>query len=88
MRVVAFAMVFMSVSTIWLNAVTGTGNSRYTFLIELAAIILYTIYVYTVMELENLSIVWGWMSEILYWTTLFSLSFVYIRSKKWQTKVI
>ena len=88
MRVVAFAMVFMSVSTIWLNAVTGTGNSRYTFLIELAAIILYTIYVYTVLELENLSIVWGWMSEILYWTTLFSLSFIYIRSKKWQTKVI
>ncbi len=31
-RVVTTAMVFMSFSVIWLNAVTGTGNSRITFL--------------------------------------------------------
>ncbi|HEV7620116.1 MAG TPA: MATE family efflux transporter, partial [Flavisolibacter sp.] len=82
-RVVALAMMFMSVSTIWLNAVTGTGNSRFTFFIELAAIILYCIYVYIVLEVENLSMVWGWMSELLYWTVLFTLSYFYIKSKKW-----
>ncbi|GAC1421441.1 MAG: MATE family efflux transporter [Flavisolibacter sp.] len=87
-RVVALAMMFMSVSTIWLNAVTGTGNSRYTFLIELAAIILYCVYVYLILEVGNLSIVWGWLSELLYWTVLFTLSYYYIRSLKWQNKVI
>jgi hypothetical protein len=81
-------MLFMSVGTIWLNAVTGTGNGKMTFIIELAAISVYCIYVYVVLELQKLSIVWGWMSELLYWTTLFSLSFAYIKSKRWQSTTI
>jgi multidrug resistance protein, MATE family len=84
-RVVAFAMLLMSFATIWLNAVTGTGNSRMTFLIELAAIILYCIYVFVVLEVNKLSLIWAWMSEFLYWTILFSLSFWYIRSNKWKS---
>lgn len=88
LRVVAIAMLFMSVGTIWLNAVTGTGNGKMTFIIELIAISVYCIYVYVVLELEKLSIIWGWMSELLYWTTLFSFSFAYIKSKKWYKTVI
>ena len=88
LRVVALAMLFMSVGTIWLNAVTGTGNGKMTFIIELVAISLYCIYVYVVLELQKLSIVWGWMSELLYWTALFSLSFAYIKSKRWYKTVI
>lgn len=87
-RVVALAMLFMSVGTIWLNAVTGTGNGKMTFIIELAAISVYCIYVYVVLELQKLSIVWGWMSELLYWSVLFSLSFAYIKSKRWYKTVI
>lgn len=86
LRMVAFAMIIMSVSTIWLNAVTGTGNSRMTFLIELTAIILYCIYVYLVLEVKRSSIIWGWASELLYWSTLFSFSFAYIKSGRWKYK--
>jgi multidrug resistance protein, MATE family len=78
----------MSVGTIWLNAVTGTGNGRITFIIELIAISLYCIYVYLVLELNKLSIVWGWMSELIYWSVLFTLSYWYIRSKRWHATVI
>jgi MATE family multidrug resistance protein len=88
LRVVAVAMVFMSVGIIWLNAVTGTGNSRITFLIELAAIILYCTYVYFVLEVERLSIIWGWLSELLYWTSMFTGSFLYMRSKRWRSTII
>lgn len=84
-RVVAFAMVLMSFATIWLNAVTGTGNSRMTFLIELAAIVLYCIYVFVVLEVNKMSLIWAWMSEYLYWVILFSLSFFYIRSNRWKS---
>lgn len=86
LRVVAFAMIIMSMATVWLYAVTGTGNSRITFLIEVAALVLYCIYVYVVLEIKQLSIVWGWVSEILYWSTLLSLSYYYIRSNRWQFK--
>ena len=87
-RVVTSAMVLMSFSVIWVNAVTGTGNSRVTFLIELATIILYCIYVWLVLEKYFLSITIGWMSEWLYWLSLFSLAWLYMRSGKWKNKVI
>lgn len=87
-RTVAVAMLFMSFGTIWLNAVTGTGNSRITFLIELAAIIFYCIYVFLVLEVFKLGILWGWMSELLYWSILFSLSYFYLQSNKWKKMTI
>ena len=87
-RVVTFAMVLMSFGTVWVNAVTGTGNSRVTFLIELITITLYSIYIWLVLEKFFLPITYGWMSEWLYWISLFTFSWLYIRSGKWKTKVI
>jgi putative MATE family efflux protein len=87
-RVVTAAMVMMSFSAIWLNGITGTGNSRITFLIELITIVLYCIFVYVVLEKYFLSITYGWMSEWLYWLSIFSLSYFYMRSGKWKNKVI
>lgn len=84
MRVVAFAMVLMSVATVWLNAVIGTGNSRITFMIEVLAIVVYCIYVFLVLEVYQLSILWGWMSELIYWSIIFIFSYRYIRRNKWQ----
>jgi putative MATE family efflux protein len=87
-RVVTIAMVLMSFAVVWMNAVTGTGNSRITFLIELITIVLYCIYVWLVLEKYFLSITIGWMSEWLYWLCIFALSYWYIRSGKWKGKVI
>jgi len=88
LRAIAFAMLLLSIGTVWLNAVTGTGNSRVTFLVELFAIFFYCIYVFVVLEIKHMSILWGWMSEVLYWILLFSGSFVYMKSKRWKSTVI
>jgi len=87
-RIVTVGMLAMSIATVWLNAVTGTGNTRVNLLIEIAAIIIYSIYIWLVLDVWNLSLVWAWASELLYWTSLFTLSFLYIRSGKWRKKVI
>jgi len=87
-RVVTVAMVCMSFAVVWMNAVTGTGNSRVTLYIEALTIILYCIFVYLVLEKYNLPIVYGWMGEWLYWLSIFSLSWFYMRSGKWKGKVI
>ena len=84
LRVVSVAILMMSVSTVCLNAVTGTGNTRINLMIEMITIIMYIIYVYLVMEVYNLSIVWGWGSEWVYWTSIFIMSFVYLKSGKWN----
>lgn len=88
LRVVSLALVLMSVSVIWLNAVTGTGNSKMNLATETAAIILYCIYNYIVLEKLNLPITWGWASEAIYWSTLLIPSFWYMRSGRWKTRMI
>lgn len=88
LRIISVALVFMAVSVVWLNAVTGTGSTKVTLAIEMFAIVFYCIYVYVVLELLNLSISIGWMSELLYWTCLFVPSFIYIRSGKWKSRKI
>jgi multidrug resistance protein, MATE family len=87
-RVISLAMILMSFSAVWLYAVTGTGNTKVTFLIEAFTIILYSIFVYVVMEKLKLSITYGWMSEWLYWICMFIPAFFYIKSNKWRNKVV
>jgi putative MATE family efflux protein len=87
-RVISIAMILMSFSVVWIAAVTGTGNTRVSFMIELATITFYISYVFTVMEKLKYSITIGWMSEWLYWICLFIPSFLYIRSGRWRKKVI
>ena len=87
-RVVSIAMVLMSFSTIWLNAVTGTGNTTVNLGIEAITIVIYCIYCFIVMEWLKLPLAVGWMSEWIYWISMFTMSFLYIRSGRWKKKVI
>ena len=88
LRIVSLAMVLHSFSVIFLFAVTGSGNTRITLAIEFFAIIMYSIYVYLVLDKYFLSITYGWMSEWLYWTCMFVPSFIYMRSGRWKNKVV
>lgn len=88
LKIVSVAMLFMSVSTVYLNAVTGTGNSRITFLIECVAVCIYGVYVYLTLDYYFLDISYGWMSEWLYWSILFIPSYWYMKSSRWKNKKI
>jgi len=88
LRVVSLAMVMMSVSTIWLNAVTGTGNTSVNLAIEAVTVLAYAFYVYEVLEVRRLPIQYGWMSEWLYWAFMFSMSRLYIASGHWRRKEV
>jgi len=88
LRIVSIALLLMSASTIWLNAVTGTGQSKVTLIIEFAAIVIYIIYNYLVLEYYQLPITYGWLSEIIYWLSLMIPSFFYIRTMRWKDKKI
>jgi len=73
---------------VWLNAVTGTGNTMVNLIIELVTIVIYSIYVFLVLEYWNMSITWGWGSEWVYWICMFTMAYFYIRSDKWRNKRI
>lgn len=87
-RVVSVALLMMSFSVVWLNAVTGTGQTLVNLSIELITISLYSIYVYVTMEYLQLPITWGWASEWVYWMSIFGMAFFYFRSGRWKNKII
>lgn len=87
-RIVSVALLLMSVGTVWLNSVTGTGNTVVNLTIESVTIVIYCAYVYIVLEYLNLPITWGWASEWVYWISMFSMAYFYMRSGKWKNKSI
>lgn len=88
MRVVTVGLVLMSFANVWLNAIAGTGNPRINLAFEVMAILVYCIYVFYVLKIYKLSIVVGWTSEWVYWSILFVLSVLYMRSNRWKGKII
>ncbi len=87
-RVVSTALVLMSVSVVWMNAVTGTGNSKMNLFSEVTAITFYCVYVYLTLEVFKMPITWAWASEWIYWFTILVPSFWYISSNRWKNKKI
>jgi multidrug resistance protein, MATE family len=87
-HVVSIALLMMSFSTVWLNAVTGTGNTKVNLMIESVTIVIYCLYVYLTLEYWNLPITWGWGSEWVYWMSMFSMAFFYMKSGRWKNKKI
>ena len=87
-RVISVALVLMSFGRIWLNTVVGTGRSKASLVIELGTLVFYCLYSYLVLERWRMSIVWGWLSEILFWVLIFVFSYGYMRSGRWKGKMI
>jgi multidrug resistance protein, MATE family len=85
-RVVSVGMLFMSVANIWLNGVTGTGKTKMNLLIEIVAITAYLIYSWIFMKVHFISLAMAWSNEVVYWSTIFIMAFVFLKSGKWKTK--
>ncbi len=88
LRVVSLALVMMSFATVWISGVTGTGNSTVNLRIEAVTIVAYCLHVWLTLGVMNASIVVGWLSEWVYWSSIFTQSFFYLRSGKWKNKII
>ncbi len=87
-RIVSLALIMMSFGVVWLNAVTGSGNTGVNLIIELITITLYCVYVFVVLEYLNLPITWGWVSEWVYWMSMFTMAYFYMKSGRWKGKQI
>jgi len=85
-RIVSLGMLFMSIANIWLNGVTGTGKTKVNLLIEIVAITLYLIYTWIFMKVHYISLAMAWSNEFIYWTSIFTMAFLFLKSGKWKTK--
>lgn len=82
------ATLVFSVSGILLGAVSGTGSTRQAMVIELITIILYLVYLYLLAFKLHSSIEILWTTEGFYWIVIGLLSFIYLKSNRWEGRKI
>lgn len=84
--VVVLALYLFSVSNIYFQAVSGTGNTRVSLIIEVFCIILYLLYAYitAIRFATPLHFIWG--AEVLYMISFGILAYLYILSGRWKEK--
>ncbi len=80
-------MLIFSISTIFFNALAGTGKTTFTWLSEIIAVLLYVSYAWLTIFVINASITIVWFSESVYWLTLAIMTgyFLFIR-KVWTNE--
>jgi multidrug resistance protein, MATE family len=86
LRMVSAGLLIMSVANIWLNGVTGTGKTRVNLAIELIAVTIYLFYTWYMIKVNYISLAMAWSNELVYWTTIFIMSFGFLKSGWWKTK--
>jgi putative MATE family efflux protein len=83
--VVNVAALFLAVGFVFFSAVSGTGKTNVSFMIELFVIILYLALAFVLADILRQDIFIVWMSEIFYALLLGSLSLIYLKKGKWKS---
>lgn len=75
-----------SIGSIFINGLIGTGHTNTALWIQSVFVAFYVLYSYVVIKLLGLSLSWAWGVEIFYWVGIWSVSFWYLKGKKWHLK--
>lgn len=84
MYVAVVALLFFSVATILFNAIVSMGQTKVSLLIEAITIVVYLCFIYYLFEIAHASLPVVWTSELVYWTGIGGLSWLYLRKGKWR----
>ncbi|MGL4519494.1 MAG: MATE family efflux transporter [Phocaeicola sp.] len=73
--------------SILFNIVSGTGNTKSSLVVEVIAIIIYSISIYFIV-LSKPAVWVCWTLEILYWSMILAGSWIYLSKAKWWKRKI
>ena len=85
-NVIALASLSSAASSIAFSAISGTGNTRHAFLLEMLALAVYTLYIYVAVVRLRLPVHLSFVSDIVYYVAITIGSIVYFRRAAWYQK--
>ncbi len=86
--VMCTAYLFLIPGNILFQTVSGTGNIRTAFLLEIITLVVYVAYVGYMIFYRQLDVKWAWTTEHVYGFTIFIVCYFYMKKGKWQNKRI
>lgn len=84
-RICGSCLVMMSVASVLFRAVTGTGATKYSLLLELITLLVYVAYVVVLVPVLHVNLTVAWTSELVYWFIMGSLCWYYLKRGNWKS---
>ncbi|MEO6167054.1 MAG: MATE family efflux transporter [Chitinophagales bacterium] len=88
LRVLTLAIALFSFSILTIFAVSGTGATKVSLLIEVVAIVLYVSYTLLSAVVLHWSLPAIWLAESIYWLVTFAMCAWYLKNGKWMEKKV
>jgi MATE family multidrug resistance protein len=79
LHVLGGILALFSFAAVYFNALAGTGATLEGLKIQALCAVLYSVYVYWVVEYTNGGLEWAWASEIFYWAIIWGYSYWFLR---------
>jgi MATE family, multidrug efflux pump len=88
LRFISGSVIIYGLSTVYFQTINGSGNTRYTFYVELISVIIYLITAYLLIKVYQADIYWIWSVEYVYFASMGLFSIIYLKFFNWQKKEI
>ncbi|MCY7410357.1 MAG: MATE family efflux transporter [Chitinophagales bacterium] len=85
---IVFALMLFSIAVLSIFAVSGTGATKVSLIIEIVCIVAYLVYVYFTAIQFNLGLPIIWMAEIVYWVVALCGCYYYLTRGNWRDKKV
>ena len=86
--VIALAAVCSAASCIVFSAISGTGNTRPAFLLEMLALVAYALYIYIAVIRLRLPVHLSFISDVVYYVAIMFGGILYFRLAAWHQKTV
>lgn len=86
--VLCSAYIFIVPGNVYFQSVSGTGNTRAAFILELMALVLYVVYVAIMIFYLRVDVAICWTTEHIYAIGILLFSAAYMKWGKWENKKI
>lgn len=88
LRFISGSMFLFGFVSVYFQTINGSGNTFYTFLVELVSVGIYVIASYLLIKVWQLDIYWVWSVEYIYFTSMGVLSIAYLKLFDWKKKEV
>jgi Na+-driven multidrug efflux pump len=86
--VIGVALILFSVSMIIFNGVSGSGNTKSSFRIEVVTILAYLLSTFIFSRILHADVQMVWCAEWVYMIVMGILSVIYLKTKDWKSTKI
>lgn len=88
LRVLCAAYLFTTPALICFNAISGTGNTRTAFGLEILVLVIYTAFCIFIINGLKPPVWVAWLTEVIYGAAMLTACSLYLKSGRWKGKAI